>query len=423
MSVDKPFFELKKRTAAECGLAPLDNKNNIIGDSKAGENTNNVNDYFVEKREGTIKKVIDNQETLTDLSYDQIGKMIQEAQQMSNMASKSKDKLEDKLEKTPIKSANKIESHLAQNLNNENLVRSSITTKVINTSGVKNFPSETEKEVEKSQAKNDISADEIKEVPQKEIKPVSATTWGNSTVENKNPFLGAFSKPSGSSTTENPFLPLPKNQNVFTNPFLQFQTKNANSVFNTNTTNKPMFNFNLNVGASSALDSDKEDDGPLPDSENPELEVAIEPKSSNIVTGAPIPKSTNVKILKMNLENVYQYDIKQTKFINKGKNDVYLELSKNADGNDIIAFVILRNSLGNIILQAQILKDKTKMELNLTNRGSATIKGLIYKGKDKLEVTHVKLPFCSDANATKFKESYDEVMRILNEKDMKIFDN
>lgn len=244
---------------------------------------------------------------------------------------------------------------------------------------------------------------------------VSATTsFSSSNILNSNPFTAVPKNPfinTGSIIDRNPFAPTFKG-----NSFAQSGI--SSGVFKSN------FNFNLATAPSNPnWNSDEEDNG---EDINPEEEVKISGDKKDSTSLKPVETFTNpnlVKFTKIQLEELFEYNFDQKKYLSKGKGDLSIELTR-TNNDQVAGVVVYRNNALKILFQSNIMKNVTNIVASNKNfKHIISIQKMfnINTSTNKPEPNAAKLVFQSENDFELFKEKFGKVLEILEKNDLSVF--
>jgi len=236
---------------------------------------------------------------------------------------------------------------------------------------------------------------------------ISASSGFNTNNINLNPFLSRDTA-NNLTTSTNPF-----NTGNLTN---RFASSSDNSILGTF---KSTINFNMNNAPANPYWDSDDDDG---DGVNPEEEVKI----SGHPGSSPQQVQVNpnfVKYLKINVQDLSEYNFESKIYQSKGKGDVSLELTRTAN-NTISAIFAFRNNALKILFQGNVLANVTNLNLNTKNYKYIIVIQKLYsinESTNKPEAKSVKLEFNSEGDFNTFKEKFKDVGDIIHKNDFSVF--
>ena len=130
-----------------------------------------------------------------------------------------------------------------------------------------------------------------------------------------------------------------------------------------------------------------------------------------------------MKFFKINVQDLSEYNFEAKKYQSKGKGDVSLELTRMAN-NTITAMCAFRNNALKILFQANVIASVTNLNINNRNyKYIIVIQKLfsINESTNKPEAKSVKLEFHTENDFNMFKNMFENVVVILQNKDLSVF--
>lgn len=214
----------------------------------------------------------------------------------------------------------------------------------------------------------------------------------------------------------NPFKSYDKNKLSETRPTEKpvFFTQNSQQQ-------KPSFSFNFSKANTNPNWEEKEEDEE--GVENPEEEITIEEKNQKKVE-VSYENPNSKRIVKVPIDELYVYNYSEKKYHSKGKGDLSIEISKNEESTKLYPIVVYRNNAYFTLFKAGYLTGVTSFET--TNKNFKTI-GLLQRlfkvneSTKKPEPQTIKFYFPSEQSYKHFKEKFDKMKTIVDQKDFSVF--
>lgn len=255
----------------------------------------------------------------------------------------------------------------------------------------------------------------------------ASSGFSSNCILNTNP----FSKQNTSTTTTNIFNKegntTTSTNNINRNPFAAFSSANTTNPFassgysSTTSSFKPSFNFNLaNAPSNPNWNSDDEDDG---EDINPEEEIKISGKDS---THSKLVENLNpnlIKFVKIQLNDLSEYNFVDKKYQSKGKGDIAIELTR-TDKDKVVAICVYRNNALKILFQGNIIYKVTSLTLNNKNFKHIIVVQKLFamnESTNKPEGKSVKLEFQSENDFNQFNEKFEKAIEIVDNNDISVF--
>jgi hypothetical protein len=256
----------------------------------------------------------------------------------------------------------------------------------------------------------------------------ASSGFSSGNLLNTNPFLKRDNAIPSTISTNNPFTDpttsININRNPFTNntsstnPFAQSNISLSSSI----STSKPFFNFNLTSATTNPnWNSDDEDNE---NDLNPEEEIKI--------SGTPSKKEAKPvelfnpnlhKLVKLQLDDLLDYNFTDKKYQSKGKGDISLELIR-TDNNKVIAMCVYRNNALKILFKANLISKITTITTSNKNFKHIIVIQKLFANNEsttKPEAKIVRLVFQSENDFILFKDKFERAIQILDSNDLTVF--